>query len=217
MAEALYIERIADHYRREGYEVRAGPAAEPLPSFLGGFRPDLIAQADADHVVVAVRSRKELAVDAELTFAATAITAEPGWRLDVFVGGEDDWVQPWAEATEPTDADIDAMLRSARRLLALGEIGSAYLIGWAAAEATLRAVARANGLQASTRDASGVIQSLQFEGLLNDGEVAHLEGVLGVRNALAHGLRTKAATDSALSEMLDVTAQLTHELARPAA
>ncbi len=201
MAEQIMIERVADQYRKDGYRAQVRPATADLPDFLGGFRPDVPAEREGERVVVAIRTRRELAEDPRTIFANDAVYGRPGWRMDVLVSGEGTPpFEPPADAEEPTAADLDAMLRSARRLLAMGEVDAAYLIGWGAVEAAVRTVARTNGVAVPrTSSAVDVLKTAYGNGLLSPDEYARLRDAAAVRNAIAHGLRSVDATEPELA------------------
>ena len=49
------IAKVAEDYRRRGYEVDVEPDGPSVPEFLGDFRPDLIARSPTEAVVVEVK------------------------------------------------------------------------------------------------------------------------------------------------------------------
>jgi hypothetical protein len=53
--EAQVIAKVAEDYRRRGYDVDVVPQGPRLPEFLGGFQPDLIARSPSESVVVEVK------------------------------------------------------------------------------------------------------------------------------------------------------------------
>lgn len=78
------LQRIAERYRSEGYEVWLDPAPELMPARLGWLRGDLIAQRGDEHVLVLVDGE-----DNQLQFLADIVGDIvgdiAGWRLDVHV------------------------------------------------------------------------------------------------------------------------------------
>jgi hypothetical protein len=53
--ESQVIAKVADEYRRRGYDVAVKPSGADLPDFLGDFKPDLIARNGTESVVVEVK------------------------------------------------------------------------------------------------------------------------------------------------------------------
>src|SRR3954471_6624947 len=109
MAAEYPIDKVAEQYRKTGYDVTVRPHGEAAPAFLGDFSPDLIARKGEEAVVVAVTSRHELAADPTLAFVADVVAKQRGWRLDVvFFGGDEEPQWPDrvdAAAAEPSVAE----------------------------------------------------------------------------------------------------------------
>ncbi len=79
------LRRVADEYEDQGYRVTVRPTAHERPDFLASFASDLIAVRADEQVVVEVATRDSLIGDGRLVALASAIEAEPGWRLDLIV------------------------------------------------------------------------------------------------------------------------------------
>ncbi len=78
MVEPTMIERVADHYRRDGYRVEVRPLADALPASVRDFRPDVLAERDGKRVVVAITTRREMMP--QLAFVADRSNASQAGR-----------------------------------------------------------------------------------------------------------------------------------------
>ena len=54
-AETAVIAKVAEDYRRRGYEVDVRPDGPSVPDFLDDFHPDIIARSPTETVVVEVK------------------------------------------------------------------------------------------------------------------------------------------------------------------
>jgi hypothetical protein len=218
MLETNTIAKVADRYRHRGYDVTVSPTGTAVPQFLGDFEPDLIATKGDESVVVRVTTRRQLVSDPRVAFAAEELSAKSGWRLDVVVEGED---APWAdrvtESAEPTLIQIGAMIQSARRLIGLGETDAACLIGWAAIEAAMRAIAANNAVPLERKTPALILKQLYAVGLLSREEYDSLEEAMGVRNAVAHGLKPSELNSDAARMVINSADRLLASLSRTAA
>ena len=51
---------VAREYKKKGYEVVMEPGSSALPSFLAGFRPDLLARNENETVVIEIKPQETL-------------------------------------------------------------------------------------------------------------------------------------------------------------
>jgi hypothetical protein len=109
------------------------------------------------------------------------------------------------------------MVRSARRLASSGDLDAACLLGWAAIEASLRAIAQQNALRLERNLPIVVLKTLFSQGLLSRQEYESLDGAMRVRNTVAHGLRPAELTTVWVSSVLDSAGRLLASLSRTAA
>ena len=80
------LERVAQRYRDEGYQVVVRPAAEQIPPFIADFEPDLIAIRGNESVIVEIKvNRMDLSSDHQISHLAEIVNSRPGWRLDLVV------------------------------------------------------------------------------------------------------------------------------------
>jgi len=198
MIDESTVEKVADEYRQSGYEVIPHPRGPDIPTFLNGFAPDLIARKGSEGVIFHVTSRAELAREPKLSLIADDVNRQPGWRLDLLMTGEDAvWPEPMTPSEEPRSGKIASMVDSSRRLIALGETKAACLVGWAAIEASMRAIAAMDGIVLEYKTPGFVLKTLYSQGVLSRHEFLGLERVMRFRNVLAHGLEPVEAHDDA--------------------
>src|SRR5947207_14926270 len=75
------LERIADDYRRRGYQVIVGPRGPDLPEFLSDATPDIIARGAHDSIVIEVKERPEHIDPAKINAVAQRVREQPGWQF----------------------------------------------------------------------------------------------------------------------------------------
>ncbi len=184
------VERIADEYRAEGYQVTVRPNDAQVPSFAVGFHLDLLATKSDERVLVQVKKhREDLQKDPQSMHVADVVNAQPGWRLDLVVLNGDSATEKLArELPEPS---VDAILRNldhAEDSARTGDHDSAFIIAWAALEAAMRRAARSAGIQLQNISPLFLLSTLYSNGLLERSEFDQLSGYLRFRDAIVHGL-----------------------------
>src|SRR2546426_11333471 len=84
--ESQVIAKVAEEYRRRGYDVDVVPRGPGLPEFLGDFQPDLIARSPSESVVVEVKVGTRTSVAERFREVAERVNRQPGGRFSlVFV------------------------------------------------------------------------------------------------------------------------------------
>lgn len=190
MSAELELDKIAERYRAEGYEVILQPRGKDVPEFLDRLEPDLIARNSSESVVVEVKTRADLATDYNLRHLASVIDAQPGWRFDVVVTNPEIWPDEVSSgAVERNTSEIRSLTRTAAKLVSLGELEAAYLIAGSAAEAAMREVARRHEIPLERKHPQFVINTLYSEGMLSRSDYDKLEEAMRVRNTVGHGLK----------------------------
>lgn len=174
------LERVAAEYRVEGFRVVIAPGARDLPHELADFRPDMIAVSDEESVVVEIKigadSRSLDQLD-EMTRTAQEI----GWRVD-FVAEPREGRRDWDRMKRRS------LLDQATALTEIGQLEAAVLVGWAATEASLRAIARHRRLPMDDRlSTRAVVDAVYSHGLIGDGSRNVLLTLVEARNGIAHG------------------------------
>jgi hypothetical protein len=93
------------------------------------------------------------------------------------------------DAREPSEAELEQMLKEARHASALGLRSAALVLAWAALEATMRRVAVREGRTGRVGTQPTVLlRELYALHLLGSEDVAALEGARQLRTSIVHGL-----------------------------
>ena len=126
------LERVAERYRDEGYQVIVRPSGDQIPPFIAGFQPDLIAIRGNEGVVVEIKvNRIDLSSDHQIACLAEIVNARPGWRLDLVVLEPETTIQKAAqEAAEPSDEQLAQILKTADELSEKGYSPYACVVAW---------------------------------------------------------------------------------------
>jgi len=206
--------KLAEEYRNKGYEVSFHPnLVKDLPSVLSNYRPDMIARRGDETVIIEVKSRSSLnsSFRKYLQNIALFVEQNPGWRFElVMINPEDAAYFPKAESSlEQTE--IETRLQVARKLTAQHP-ESAILYSWSLVEATLRLVAKHEGLSLQRFDPLYLVKQLVAEGIISRPEYQLLIDALSLRNAIAHGFKTTQLTQKSVYELIDITEQLLEAL-----
>jgi hypothetical protein len=185
------IAKVADNYRRRGYEVAVKPAGSNLPEFLTGYRPDLIARGPTESVVVEVKVGTQTSVAERFREIAERINRQPGWRFSLV------YVSP-SEPDQLTEAEpaplpeLQERAREADTLLQAGQAEAAFLLFWSALEGGLRLLGRRAQLPLENLPSSALIRELYSSGEISRNDFDTLMQLLPIRNRLTHGLRGRA-------------------------
>lgn len=183
------LERVAQRYRDEGYDVVVHPGGDLVPTFLSGFQPDLIATRGKESAVVEIKTnRVDLSNDPYITRLAEIIEAQPGWRLDLVVLESESTVDRAAQdATEPTEDQIFQTLRSAEELADKGYAPSACVMAWAGLEAAMRRIRDDAELYGRTTPIE-LMRALYSNGFLSREQFDRLRDSFKIRSQIVHGL-----------------------------
>lgn len=219
------LQRIADMYRDQGYEVAVRPRAEQLPPFATDFRVELVGRRGVGGVLVAVRKNRDaLVADNDLTRYAEVTGGQPGWRFDLAV----------VEPSDATARDVrggrelsgDEIARSLEQADELGRSGHpqfAVVAAWAGLEAAMRLRLRASGREAGWGSKPReMVRELYSAGALTPDEFRQVELASQLRTQIVHGFAPQPAnganpqtvTDQQLSVMRaisDLTSRLVNE------
>ena len=184
--ESQVIAKVAEDYRRRGYDVDVVPTGPKLPEFLGGFQPDLIARSPADSVVVEVKVGTRTSVAERLREVAERVNRQPGWRFSlVFVSPD----QP-DQISEAQPAPLSVLQERAQNAAALFQAGqseAAFLLLFSALEGILRFLGHRAHLPLESLPPSALIRELYSAGEINREGFESLMRLLPVRNRLVHG------------------------------
>ena len=191
--EAQVIAKVAEDYRRRGYNVDIQPTGGAVPQFLGDFRPDLIARNAAETVVVEVKIGTDTSVE-RLRDVAERVNRRPGWRFSlVFASPKhpDDVL----EAQPAALSVLQERGRNAQALFMTGQQEAAFLLLWSAVEGTLRLLGERHGLPVASLPPSAMIRELYSAGEISAEQFDALMRLLPIRNQLVHGLKSETSLE----------------------
>ncbi len=192
--ESQVIAKVAEDYRRRGYDVEVEPSGPALPEFLGGFQPDLIARSPAESVIVEVKVGTHTSVAERLREVAERVNRQPGWRFSlVFVSPD----QP-DQVSEAQPAPLPLLLERARNadaLLKAGQSEAAFLLLFSALEGILRFLGHRAQLPLESLPPSTLIRELYSAGEITREQFESLMRLLPIRNQLVHGFGSQERLD----------------------
>jgi hypothetical protein len=197
------VEDLATAYRQRGYRVILRPRGSQLPEFLRAFRPDLIAEGDEDSVVLQARLPSHPADERYWRSLAETVSGQPGWRFEMVLGG-----RPELTGETLGVEEIRQRLENARELAALGSCDAGVLVAWSALEAALRLLLEQRADNGSDYRPRALIARLYMNGDLSRSQYDELLSLMGVRNTVAHGLRSSGADARAVRLLEKLTRHL---------
>jgi hypothetical protein len=202
--ESQAIAKVAEDYRRRGYDVSVKPTGEDLPDFLESYQPDLIARSPAESVIVEVKVDTRTSVAERFREVIERINRQPGWRFSlVYVSpSEPDQLTQGDPAPLP---ELEQRAREADSLLQANQPDAAFLLYWSTLEGALRLLGRRAQLPLESLPPSALIRELYSSGELGRQDFDTLMSLLPVRNRLVHGLvgRSERATVEPLRSLVN--------------
>jgi hypothetical protein len=193
--EAQVVARVAEDYRRRGYDVQVEPGPNALPEFLRDFHPDLIARKPGESVVVEVKVGTQTSVAEQLREIAERVNQQPGWRFSL-VFADAGRPDQFTEAEPASLAVIEDRVRNAEALIRAGQNEAAFLLLWSALEGTLRLLGGRAHLPLASLPPSTLIRELYSAGEISREQFETLLGLLPVRNQLVHGFGSQQDVDT---------------------
>ncbi len=187
-SERTIVREAARRYRELGYTVLENPTGHELPEDLRGFHPDLIADNGEDYVVFEVKSAGKIRRSDYWQRLRTTIQNRPNRRLDISLN-----TAPDVEAL--TYEEITDLLARSKRVAESGSLQVALLSGWAALEASMRALLNHYNVRLSDYRPDTLLSTLQVEGLISDEDYEFVKMMRGRRSAIAHGMRATVGED----------------------
>ena len=183
------IERVAQRYRDEGYDVIVRPHGDQLPPYVADFQIDLLANRGNERVIVEIKSNRiDLAGDPHLTRLAEVVNARAGWRLDVVVLESETSVEKAAqEASEPSDEQLDQILIAAEDFADKGYSPYACVIAWGGLEAVMRRL-RDDAESYGRTTPAELMRTLYSNGFLSREQFERLRESYKIRSQVVHGL-----------------------------
>jgi hypothetical protein len=210
--EAQVVARVADDYRRRGYEVEVEPAANALPEFLHGFHPDLIARKPGDEsVVVEVKVGTRTSAAEQLREIAERVNQQPGWRFSL-VFADAERPDQITEAVPPPLEVVEERVRNAEALMRARQDEASFLLLWSALEGALRLAGERAQLPLASLPPSTLIRELYSAGEISREQFEALLGLLPVRNQLVHGFGSRPAID--VERLREIVSSLLADLRR---
>ena len=208
--EKRHAHKVAEEYRRRGYDVIEEPSQDQLPTFLTGYHPDmLLRKADEDEaIVVEVKSRTSLAKEPQIGELARLLRTQPGWRLDLVVVDIGEQLEALEGANPFTEEDILRGIAEADRLLASGFVEAALLRGWSAVEPTVRLLVERDGLTTGRSKPLHLIKQAVVNGVVSRTDYNLLFQALRHCNALAHGFVQPDFDPALARKLIDTAKQL---------
>lgn len=196
--EAAKVQELARRYAEQGFAVKIEPATGDIPFDLGGYRPDLLAEKEGQHLIVEVkRAGVPLSLD-RLQALAETIRPHAGWRLLLVPTDEESPEHPLSNAGELVSWQaVTERAQRADHLLQLGETDAAFLMLWSALEALLRRHAEQVGLPIERLPTKALLNYLYSQGELAYEQFEQALAALQVRNRLVHGFEAAEATQGA--------------------
>jgi hypothetical protein len=188
------IGKVAEDYRRRGYQVEVAPSGAGLPEFLSGFRPDLIARRAGESVVVEVKIGTRTSVAEKFRDIAERVNRQPGWRFSlVFVNP--DQPDQVAEVQPAPLTLLQERAQNAEALLRSGQREAAFLLFWSALEGTLRLLGERAQLPLVSLPPSTLLRELYSAGEISREQFEALMRLLPIRNQLVHGFGPQAGLE----------------------
>jgi hypothetical protein len=188
------IAKVAEDYRRRGYDVAVAPRGPELPEFLGGFQPDLIARSPAESVVVEVKVGTRTSVAEHFREVAERVNRQPDWRFSlVFVSP--DQPDDISDARPAPLSLLQERVQNADTLLQAGQSEAAFLLLFSALEGILRLLGQRAQLPLENLPPSALMRELYSAGEIDRKQFESLMRLLPIRNRLTHGLGSREPLD----------------------
>jgi hypothetical protein len=189
------LAKVAEDYRRRGYDVDVEPRGTRLPEFLDGFQPDMIARSPADSVVVEVKVGTHTSVAERFREVAARVNNQPGWRFSVVFVNPD---RPDQISAAPPPAPLSVLQERAQNgdaLFQAGQSEAAFLLFFSALEGVLRRLGQRAQLPLESLPPSTLIRELYSAGEIDRAQFESLIRFLPIRNQLVHGFRLEESLD----------------------
>lgn len=210
------VDSVADRYRARGYDVTVEPSGPSVPSFMQGFRPDLIARKGAEGVVVEVKLGTKTSAVERYQRLAELVQGQPGWRFDLLVVEPEQAHELTVDAPLPSESEIRERLRRAKELETSGALDAAFLVLWIAAEAVMRLIAHRASLPLERMPTSALVRDLYSAGEIDRRDYEVALGLLTARSGIVHGFATDISEEQ-LDKLRALVERLFAELGkRPA-
>ena len=210
------LNRLADGYRHQGYDVSVRPNPDQLPSFAQDFEVEIVGRRGDEGVLVAVRkNRNAVAADSNMQRYAETTAAWPGWRFDfVILEAETSAARAIPGAKEFSVEEINQSLEETRALSRNGFTRFAVVAAWATLEAAMRMRLRDFGQEANWRgNPHPMIKELYSAGALSPDEYGAIVRASQLRNRIVHGFASQPAeSGDAEASTVQILCEVAHRL-----
>lgn len=181
-AEVDILKGLRAQYESKGFDFTIAPDRSLVPSFLGSYMPDALAQKQGRNIAIEVRRHQTRSVQARLQDIRRLFDGHPDWQFSVvFVGSGPQEI----EIPAASPAAIRARMGEIRRLSELGHQRPAFVMAWSLLEAALQSVHESNARHALTPEA--VIQALAMNGYIDADTEQRIRALIALRNRIVHG------------------------------
>ena len=198
-SEYLLIQKTAEEYRSNGYDVQLEASLDFFPD----FRADLMVRKGDEVKVIEVKSRPSLVADPRVSELARLIESKPGWSFELILVGEPEKMDSPVGALTLEGEGILRRLEQAERSLGAGMPEAAFVLAWSACEAASRELIAAEGI--SDRRITSprfVLDQAVFLGVISREEYDNLVDMLKYRNAIVHGFSLGDFDTELVSELV---------------
>jgi uncharacterized protein YutE (UPF0331/DUF86 family) len=208
--ERLVLQRLRDRYEREGYSFYAYPPGDLLPHFLGNYRPDAIALKDNEKIAIEIKGRTTEQSRMRLSEIARIFQGQKYWHFLVF--NIEDFDRDPNIRVYGVD-EIEDALREVDHLAESGQVRAAFVLGWAALEAAVRALLAGDPADKMRPISSDQISELLAgTGLVEQNAARMLRELSRVRNALVHGDLGVEVDQPSIQSLEDIIRSLVDKL-----
>ena len=183
------IKEIAKDYKKKGYQVFIEPNNNMVPQFLFNFKPDLIALSEDDNVVIEVKSSDSQTNFTKLEELANIVNSKEKWRFELVFTNPRNKFKIDNELNVIDSLKIEQRITECKSLLSNGNIESAFLLGWATLEATIRTKLKTIDVKNVDlkKPTLHLLKNLFSFGIFNQTQLRKLELLNQYRNTLIHG------------------------------
>jgi hypothetical protein len=191
-AESSLESRVAEKYKKQGYEVISGPLTKDLPFDLGPYLPDLVVKKSPNegYIIELKNSVAKVSVD-RYREIAEIVSQHDGWRFLLVTG--DDVSSGEQEISDGGLLSWEQMRQrkiQAEHLLSIGEVEGAFLSFWVILEAALRQQAKQVSIPIERFPTPSLINHLYSQGELSIEQFDKAKALQAVRNRFIHGYQT---------------------------
>lgn len=178
------VEEIGADYEKKGYQVFYSPSGDDLPSFLHGFRPNLIAKNSNDSIVLEVKSATAAKDNDYLLAVREAVRQNPGWNLRIAIS---------RESSDPHNSvsleEINNLLAQSEELEKENRLTASLLVAWPAIEASMRRTVEQHKIEVPDFGTRTLVARLYSDGDLEREEYDLLERYVKANYMAGHGYR----------------------------